>query len=174
MSYIPGQYQREQDVGLFLEQELVRIAEELNFVGDGQMHVRYREPDRPRSGLYIADGSDWDPGSGEGTYRYDESSETFVWLESGAGGGSGVDSFNTRTGAVVPIVGDYSAFYLPIADHPHTGEVTGSAALSLDVAAITNQADVVADSDDDVAIHDDSDGLLKKVNLSSITDAGYF
>lgn len=56
----------------------------------------------------------------------------------------------------------------------HTGEVTGDTDLSLDVTAITNQTDVVADSADDVAIHDDSDGLIKKVNLSSITDGGYF
>jgi hypothetical protein len=56
----------------------------------------------------------------------------------------------------------------------HTGEVTGSVALAVDVTAITNQTDVVADAADDVPIHDDSDGTLKKVNLSSITDGGYF
>lgn len=56
----------------------------------------------------------------------------------------------------------------------HTGEVTGATVLSVDVSAITNQTDVVADPADDVAIHDDSDGTLKKVNLSSITDGGYF
>lgn len=56
----------------------------------------------------------------------------------------------------------------------HTGEVTGETALSLDVSAITNQTDVEADPADDVAIHDDTDGTLKKTNLSSITDAGYF
>lgn len=56
----------------------------------------------------------------------------------------------------------------------HTGEVTGDIALTLDVTSITNRADVVADSADDVAIHDDTDGGIKKVNLSSITDAGYF
>jgi len=57
----------------------------------------------------------------------------------------------------------------------HTGEVTGvDEALTLDVTAITNRADVVADSADDVAVHDDTDGTIKKVNLSSITDAGYF
>lgn len=56
----------------------------------------------------------------------------------------------------------------------HTGEVTGDHELTLDVTAVTNRTDVVADSADDVAIHDDSDGTFKKVNLSSITDAGYF
>lgn len=56
----------------------------------------------------------------------------------------------------------------------HTGEVTGSTNLILDVTAITNQTDVEADSEDDAVVHDDSDGSLKKVNLKSITDAGYF
>lgn len=56
----------------------------------------------------------------------------------------------------------------------HTGEVTGDVALTVDVTSITNRTDVVADSADDVAIHDDTDGSFKKVNLSSITDAGYF
>ena len=60
-------------------------------------------------------------------------------------------------------------------DLTHTGEVTGGHdATVLDVTAITNRTDVVADQADDVAIHDDSDGTIKKVNLSSITDAGYF
>lgn len=56
----------------------------------------------------------------------------------------------------------------------HTGEVIGDTNLTVDITAITNRTDVVADSDDDVPIHDDTDGTLKKVNLSSITDAGYF
>lgn len=56
----------------------------------------------------------------------------------------------------------------------HTGEVTGDTNLTLDVSAVTNRTDVVADSDDDAVIHDDSDGAIKKVNLHSITDAGYF
>jgi len=64
---------------------------------------------------------------------------------------------------------------VPSSDHPHTGEVTGTTALAVQPLAITNKTDVVADSADDVMISDDSDsGSLKKVNLSSITDAGYF
>lgn len=62
----------------------------------------------------------------------------------------------------------------PSAGPTHTGEVTGGTNLTLDITAITNRSDVVAAPADDVAVHDDSDGTLKKVNLSSITDAGYF
>jgi hypothetical protein len=73
---------------------------------------------------------------------------------------------------------DFSIFLDPDggigAPPTHTGEVTGDTNLSLDVSAITNQTDVEADSEDDAVIHDDSDGLLKKVNLKSITDGGYF
>lgn len=73
---------------------------------------------------------------------------------------------------------DFSIFIDPDAGlgapPTHTGEVTGDTNLTLDVSAITNRSDVVADPADDVAIHDDSDGSLKKVNLSSIGDAGYF
>jgi len=59
-------------------------------------------------------------------------------------------------------------------DVTHTGEVTGAAVLTLDVTSVTNRVNVVADAVDDVAIHDSTDGTLKKVNLSSITDAGFF
>jgi hypothetical protein len=39
--------------------------------------------------------------------------------------GSGVTSFNTRTGAVVPLIGDYAAFYLPIDNPTFTNFLTG-------------------------------------------------
>lgn len=58
----------------------------------------------------------------------------------------------------------------------HTGEVTGSVGLTVDVSSITNKVDLGVECDplDDVAIHDDSIGDLKKVNVSVITDGGYF
>jgi hypothetical protein len=57
----------------------------------------------------------------------------------------------------------------------HQGEITGDhSSTVLDVSAITNRTDVTAAPEDDVAIHDDTDGALRKVNLSSITDGGFF
>ena len=56
----------------------------------------------------------------------------------------------------------------------HTGEVTGATALTLDVTAITNKTDVVADSVDAVPIYDNTDGGIKRTALNSITDGGYF
>ena len=76
---------------------------------------------------------------------------------------SDLDNLSTTTTTAAPAV-------IPT----HTGEVTGDTNLTLDVTAITNRVGVVADAADDVAIHDDTDGAIKKVNLSSITDAGYF
>jgi len=66
---------------------------------------------------------------------------------------------------------------LDAANEAHTGEVTSIASsrvLSLDVSSITNQIDVEAQAADDIVIHDDSDGTIKKINLSSITDGGSF
>lgn len=56
----------------------------------------------------------------------------------------------------------------------HLGEVTGAQSLAVEPIAITNKDDVVADSTDDILIHDETDGALKKVNLSSVTDGGFF
>ena len=72
---------------------------------------------------------------------------------------------------------DSAADAIAYAEEAHTGEITsavGSHSMELDVTAITNQVNVVAEATDDIAIHDSSDGTLKKINLSSITDGGFF
>lgn len=57
----------------------------------------------------------------------------------------------------------------------HFGEVTGThAATVLDPLAISNKTAVEPQPEDDALILDDTDGELKKTNLSEITDAGYF
>jgi hypothetical protein len=56
----------------------------------------------------------------------------------------------------------------------HTGEVTGDTALTLDVTSITNRSTIVADSLDELALRDTTDGTLRKTSLGSITDGGYF
>lgn len=59
--------------------ELLRYAQDLErrfalavtALASGQRDVLHAAPARPRPGLVvIADGSDWNPGSGEGLYRY--------------------------------------------------------------------------------------------------------
>jgi len=58
----------------------------------------------------------------------------------------------------------------------HLGEVTGGQSLTMDVTSITNRIDIGTECDpaDDLAVHDDSVGDLKKLNVSVITDAGNF
>ena len=56
----------------YLERELQRLAGELQtgveFVLLPELHV---EPTKPRAGMIVlADGTDWDPGSGAGYYGY--------------------------------------------------------------------------------------------------------
>lgn len=49
--------------------ELQRIAEQLNAVDTIQLKVLHVEPTKPRNGMIVlADGSDWNPGSGAGFY----------------------------------------------------------------------------------------------------------
>lgn len=55
----------------WLNRELQRISADLSFLRAGHYEVIYAEPTRPRQGdVRYADGTEWDPGSGEGLYLY--------------------------------------------------------------------------------------------------------
>jgi len=82
--YVPGQFDG-QNVGLYLQEELQRISEAFTPLDDGQIALRYAAPEKPRSGMYFADGTDWNPGNGKGAYRYDETLQTYVFMEHPAG-----------------------------------------------------------------------------------------
>lgn len=60
--------------------ELSALANELEErTRNQQFAVRYTEPDRPRAGMVVyADGTSWDPGSGEGVYVYNLAG---VWVK---------------------------------------------------------------------------------------------
>lgn len=63
----PAEYK---DLLLFLDEELVKIAQVLNRVESGEYTIQYKEPSRYFPGLVVyADGTLWNPGSGEGLYR---------------------------------------------------------------------------------------------------------
>ncbi|MCZ6775855.1 MAG: hypothetical protein O7D34_05310 [Ignavibacteria bacterium] len=79
MSYYPGQYAGG-PLELYLQQELERIADVLMPIEDGDLRIRHVAPEKPRNGLFYADGTDWDPGSGKGVYRFDEDTTSFVFL----------------------------------------------------------------------------------------------
>lgn len=69
MSYKPQQCFTVSDVS----RELERIAVHLDEmdVESIRLMTHHSEPSKPREGnIYRADGTDWDPGSGEGVYEY--------------------------------------------------------------------------------------------------------
>ena len=55
----------------FLRDQLEQVAGSLNTLADGQIDASTAAPSKPRSGMIrYADGTDWNPGSGEGFYGY--------------------------------------------------------------------------------------------------------
>ena len=72
LSYIPGPVPYEGvDLVRYLETELYRISSVLAVLIAGFTTRVYAEPMRPRDGdIVLADGTEWDPGSGEGVYCY--------------------------------------------------------------------------------------------------------
>ena len=80
--YEPGPLPLEQeDLGLYVVTELKRLGNTIL----NQTHLRaervHAEPEKPRGGdIVYADGSDWNPGSGEGIYFFKESTTAWVKL----------------------------------------------------------------------------------------------
>lgn len=55
----------------FIGDELDKVAKALAETQALELRPVYREPDKPRPGMIVyADGTSWDPGSGEGPYAY--------------------------------------------------------------------------------------------------------
>ena len=80
--YEPGPLPLEsEDLGIYVVTELKRLANTIL----NQSHLRveriHAEPERPRGGdIVYADGTDWNPGSGEGIYFFDETTQAWVKL----------------------------------------------------------------------------------------------
>lgn len=72
MSYVPGVNSGELEE--YVRTELNRIADTLQLTDFLQLKVLNAVPERPRRGMVVyADGTNWDPGSGEGVYVYKSS-----------------------------------------------------------------------------------------------------
>lgn len=71
--YVPEEVPHSEDIaalGAYIGRELARISNSLQ-TGIMQFNVLHAEPIRLREGLLVmADGVDWDPGSGGGLYVY--------------------------------------------------------------------------------------------------------
>lgn len=80
MAYRPETPNANVDQLTYLLSELERIGDALQLIEDGRAFpVRYAAPKRPRQGaLYYADGTVWNPGSGQGLYRYNGVAFVFV------------------------------------------------------------------------------------------------
>lgn len=59
------------ELGIWIAEELRTISRSLTTVETIQLVVLHVEPTRPRDGMVAyADGTDWNPGAGEGPYAY--------------------------------------------------------------------------------------------------------
>jgi hypothetical protein len=59
--------------------ELLRISQVLNEMYERILPIKYAAPDKPRDGMVVyADGTTWNPGSGEGAYIYYNSAWNFL------------------------------------------------------------------------------------------------
>lgn len=51
--------------------EFLRIEQAIRVLADGIIEIAYAAPDKPRDGMVrLADGTRWNPGSGQGVYVY--------------------------------------------------------------------------------------------------------
>jgi hypothetical protein len=79
MPYFPGSappnIQDVNELRMWIEEELRRLATSLQIVDSTQYNVLYAEPLGPTAGMVVfADGTTWNPGSGRGLYEYRTSS----------------------------------------------------------------------------------------------------
>lgn len=64
-------------VATWIQRVLEVIILRINSPSEIRLEARHAEPDRPRHGMIVyADGTNWNPGSGEGIYYY---KSTDVW-----------------------------------------------------------------------------------------------
>lgn len=65
----------------YFQSQISDLVRAMNAPAEVRLSVRYVEPDRPRPGQVVyADGTEWDPGAGEGLYYWDL---TGTWVFAG-------------------------------------------------------------------------------------------
>ncbi len=71
----------QENLGSYLTTELKRLGDILFNQATFRLERTHTAPTRPRGGdIRYADGTNWDPGSGEGIYFYKESTSAWVQL----------------------------------------------------------------------------------------------
>jgi len=71
-SYAPGIVpDKPEDLQRFLQDELTKLSAVVQALALGQLDKTYVAPLKPREGMIrLADGTQWNPGSGQGVYCY--------------------------------------------------------------------------------------------------------
>lgn len=71
MDYIPENPPQEGDLKEYLMRELYRISSAFKIATAREVEFLHAEPSKPREGMVRgADGTDWNPGAGQGVYVY--------------------------------------------------------------------------------------------------------
>lgn len=80
-SQVPSNLSDPAELRRYLQEELERIAATFSLLAAGHLDVQHAEPRKPRQGdIRYADGTDWDPGGGEGMYFYNSGG---LWVKLG-------------------------------------------------------------------------------------------
>jgi hypothetical protein len=67
------------DLPAYLRTELAAIQNAISILASGHIDMSYAAPDKPRNGdIRLADGTSWNPGSGQGFYGYYNSTWNFL------------------------------------------------------------------------------------------------
>lgn len=72
VQYVPGQPPTDaQEMARFFSSELFKIKSAIDALAAGHLDKSYAAPTKPREGdIRYADGTIWNPGSGQGIYAY--------------------------------------------------------------------------------------------------------
>ncbi len=77
--YTPGPLPTTESLSDYLYTELVKIQSIINVLSDGHVEVSHAAPQNLTNGMIkLADGTNWNPGSGAGVYCYYNSAWHFL------------------------------------------------------------------------------------------------
>ena len=78
---IPQNFESVEQLQFWFTEVLQEVVEAHNLLAEGYLPVLHAAPDKPQTGrIVFADGTDWNPGSGRGTYVYDEDAVGWSFL----------------------------------------------------------------------------------------------
>lgn len=98
------------DIPAYLERELFKIKVAVDLMAAGHLDETHVAPTKPRTGdIRLADGANWNPGSGRGLYYYQDSAWNFL-TSAGSGSSSIWESVRDYGAAGDGVANDSAAF----------------------------------------------------------------